>query len=105
MILQSNVAEAITDGFNGHKSPFSLVKCPCCGYEYSHVFMKPLSEADTGTRQGGFLLEFEFECGCPNVGFVVAEHKGRCVSGNVSESGRNITYAVEGDHERNNERA
>ena len=97
MVLQENVATAITDGFNEAPGPFSLVKCPCCGFEYSHVFMKTLSEADTGTRQGGYLLEFEFECGCPNVGYVIAEHKGRCVSGTVNESCRNITYGIGGE--------
>lgn len=105
MFLEDDVRGAINDALNNMDGPFKLVKCPRCGHEMSHVYMRSLKEEDTGTRQGGYLLEFEYECGCPSSAFIVAEHKGQCVFGRVKEKHKNVTYEVEEGYERTNARA
>ena len=98
-MLNETIREAITDGYNEIGGPFKLVKCPKCGYDYSHMHVRELKDDETGTRQGGYLIEFEFECGCPNVAYIVAEHKGRCVCGKVRESRQYIAYGEGDPHE------
>lgn len=62
----------------------NIVKCPKCGGVYSHSFFKELSEEETKTRSGGYVFGWEFECGCcPPMTFVVADHKGCSVYGQV----------------------
>ena len=90
-MLNDKIREAITDGYNEEGGPFRLVKCPNCGYDYSHMKVRSLSPEDTGTRQAGYMVEFEFECGCPNVAYVFTEHKGRCVMGKIRETRRYVT--------------
>lgn len=73
--MQNNISKALFED-----NMFHLLFCPVCGHECSHVFVKELNPEVTKTRQGGYLISIDFECG-HSLQYVVAEHKGYCVAG------------------------
>ena len=85
MILGDSVRREISDALNGFGGKFKMAKCPKCGADYSHIHFLDLSPEETGTRQGGYMIEIKFECECQNKAFVFAEHKGQVVYGEVKK--------------------
>ena len=85
MILGDSVRREINDSLNGFGGKFKMAKCPKCGADYSHIHFLDLSPEETGTRQGGYMIEIKFECECQNKAFVFAEHKGQVVYGEVKK--------------------
>ena len=85
MILGDSVRRGISDALNGSDRKFKMAKCPKCGADYSHIHFWGLSPEETGTRQGGYMIEIKFECECQNKAFVFAEHKGQVVYGEVKK--------------------
>lgn len=84
------INDAINEAWNNEEAAqiikgrrMSMIKCPKCGYNYASFHVTKLTEEETGTRQGGYLLEVEYECGCPPFRMIVAEHKGQCVMGQI----------------------
>ena len=84
--LESNVLSEIKIALDGVDSPFKLIKCPKCGYDYSHIDIHYLKPEETETKQGGYLVELTFECDHPNVAYIFAEHKGKVVYGKMREN-------------------
>lgn len=79
---KDDLVESLHLSMRQDNMPFAVVKCPVCGYDNSHVFVRRLEPEDIDTRQGGYLIGFEFECG-HSAGYVVAEHKGFCYKSGI----------------------
>lgn len=89
MVLESRVKSMINDTLNDYCNPFVRIRCPKCGYMFSNIVnVQSLSTEETQTRQGGYIIEIEFECEHPNVAYVFAEHKGEIVCGKLIENGK-----------------
>lgn len=75
MMFGAHIKSKINDALNEESGP---MRCPICGYNYAHVSIRVLSSAETGTRQGGYAVVLNGECG-HTWGDVYAEHKGQVV--------------------------
>ena len=75
--LDPGIRDRILDVLNDDESP-EHEKCPICQYTMAHIQILPLSENDTHTRQGGYLILIEGECG-HTWGTIYAAHKGDLV--------------------------
>ena len=75
--LDPGIRDRILDVLNDDESP-GHEKCPICQYTMAHIQILPLSENDTNTRQGGYLILIEGECG-HTWGTIYAAHKGDLV--------------------------
>ena len=75
--LDPGIRDRILDVLNDDESP-EHEKCPICQYTMAHIQILPLSENDTHTRQGGYLILIEGECG-HTWGTINAAHKGDLV--------------------------
>ena len=71
--LDPGIRDRILDVLNDDESP-EHEKCPICQYTMAHIQILPLSENDTHTRQGGYLILIEGECG-HTWGTIYAAHK------------------------------
>lgn len=69
--------EAMNDG---EAYGFKRIECPVCRCVNAHVRIEPV---EVNTRQGGALISISYECGHSNTEFVIAEHKGVSVFGEV----------------------
>ena len=75
MIFNENFRAEINRRLNSDTAP---VKCPMCEHSFTHVSTRALDPTETGTRQGGYAVLLEGECG-HSWGVVYAEHKGQVV--------------------------
>ena len=77
MILGDSVRREISDALNGFGGKFKMAKCPKCGADYSHIHFLDLFPEETGTRQGGYMIEIKFECECQIRRLSLQSTKGR----------------------------